>query len=65
VHLYLQIILCYNGITGELIKNIGLGLFVNGTFSLANEDISLKVLAITTISLYLMIIGIILEKDKR
>ena len=50
---------------GELIKNIGLGLFVNGTFSLANEDMSLKVLAITTISLYLMIIGIILEKDKR
>jgi len=50
---------------GELIKNIGLGLFVNGTFSIVNEDISLKVLTITTISLYLMIIGIILEKDKR
>lgn len=47
---------------GELIKNIGLGLFVNGTFAVMNADITFTTILIEVISLQIMVIGIILEK---
>lgn len=49
--------------SGELIKNFGLGLLVNGIFALFHGEVTLTVFLINAISVYLMVIGIILEKE--
>jgi len=38
----------------ELIKNIGLGLFVNGTFALMNGVFTMQSFLITTLSVVIM-----------
>ncbi len=49
----------------ELIKNIGLGLFVNGTFALLNGDISTMPILITAGSIFIMYGAIRLEKRSK
>lgn len=49
----------------ELIKNIGLGLFVNGSYDLLHFDISLTNLYITIGSIVVMSIMIKLQKKER
>ena len=46
----------------ELIKNIGLGLFVNGSFALLNDDIGIMPILITIGSVFIMYGAIKLEK---
>ena len=46
----------------ELIKNIGLGLFVNGSFALLNGDIGIMPILITIGSVFIMYGAIKLEK---
>lgn len=48
----------------ELIKNIGLGLFVNGSFALLNGDFRVQSFLITLFSVGIMAICIKLKKDK-
>lgn len=49
----------------ELIKNIGLGLFVNGTYSIMNSNINMNTVSIVIGSVFIMWMSIILgEKDK-
>ncbi|MGP1581047.1 MAG: hypothetical protein ACTTH5_08550 [Wolinella sp.] len=46
----------------ELIKNIGLGLFVNGTYALLNGDFTLMPMIITAGSTFIMYSAIRLEQ---
>ena len=47
----------------ELIKNIGLGLFVNGSYAIMNSDINLHTIAITIGSIFIM--GSMIHFEKR
>jgi hypothetical protein len=47
----------------KIIENISLGLFVNGSFTIALEGLTVKSLLITSIALYAMIITILFEED--
>jgi hypothetical protein len=47
----------------ELLKNIGLGLFVNGSYAIMNGDISPNSVLITLLSAFIMWGSIKLEKD--
>jgi uncharacterized membrane protein len=38
----------------ELIKNIGLGLFVNGSFSIMNNDVNINTISVTIGSIFIM-----------
>ena len=38
----------------ELIKNIGLGLFVNGSYAIMNSEINLHTITITVGSIFIM-----------
>ncbi|MCR8701873.1 hypothetical protein [Campylobacter sp. RM12176] len=49
----------------ELVKNIGLGLFVNGTFALLNGDINIKPILITLVSVFIMYGAIQLSKRNK
>ncbi len=57
-------LLVYNINMYELIKNIGLGLFVNGTYSILNANINIHNIAITIGSIFIMWLAIILDKGK-
>lgn len=48
----------------ELFKNFGLGLFVNGTYSSLNGDISIMPLIITIGSIFIMYAAIKLEEKE-
>lgn len=43
---------------GELLKNFGLGMFVNGSFAITSGDISIKAIYITVASALVMALGI-------
>ena len=47
----------------ELIKNIGLGLFVNGSFALLNGIFTIQTFLITILSIAIMAISIYMKKD--
>ena len=47
----------------ELIKNIGLGLFVNGSFALLNGIFTIQTFLITILSITIMAISIYTKKD--
>ena len=47
----------------RIIENISLGLFVNGSFTIALEGLTTKSLLITGIAIYTMIITILFEED--
>ncbi|WP_181000968.1 hypothetical protein [Campylobacter concisus] len=47
----------------ELIKNIGLGLFVNGSFALLNGIFTIQTFLITILSVAIMAISIYTKKD--
>lgn len=49
----------------ELIKNIGLGLFVNGSFALLNGVFTIQSFLITGLSVGIMAICIYLEKRSK
>ncbi|MBQ6820334.1 MAG: hypothetical protein IJO26_03450 [Clostridium sp.] len=49
----------------ELVKNIGLGLFVNGTFAILNGDINIKTVSITIASVFIMYSAITIPKRKK
>ncbi len=49
----------------ELIKNIGLGLFVNGSYDLLHFDVSASNIYITTLSIFIMWSMIKLQKKER
>ncbi|CUU70991.1 hypothetical protein [Campylobacter hyointestinalis] len=49
----------------ELIKNIGLGLFVNGSFAILNGDINIMTTLITIGSVFIMYGAIKLEKRSK
>jgi len=48
---------------GELIKNIGLGIFVNGVYGISDGTIELFNISDIVIGLIAMAIGIILERS--
>ena len=48
---------------GELIKNIGLGIFVNGVYGISDGTIELFNISDIVIGLVAMVIGIILERS--
>ena len=47
----------------KILENISLGLFVNGSFTLVNDEVTIKAILITIISLYAMIISLIFQED--
>ena len=47
----------------KIVENIALGLFVNGSFTISQDGLTIKSLLITAISLYAMIITVIFEED--
>jgi len=49
-------------ITGELTKNIGLGIFVNGIYGISDGTIELYNIIDMTLGISLMILGIIAER---
>jgi len=49
----------------ELIKNIGLGLFVNGSYDLLHFDMSLTNIYITVLSIFIMWAMIKIEKRSK
>ena len=49
----------------ELMKNIGLGLFVNGTYAIMNSDINLHTVSITIGSILIMATMIHFEKRNK
>ena len=49
----------------ELLKNIGLGLFVNGSFALMNFDFRIQSFTITAFSVTLMTICIIIQRRQK
>ncbi len=49
----------------ELIKNIGLGLFVNGSYAIMNNDINLNTITITIGSMFIMATMIHFEKRNK
>ena len=49
----------------ELIKNIGLGLFVNGTYSIMNSNISITTISIVVGSVFIMWMSIMLDKKEQ
>jgi len=49
----------------ELFKNIGLGLFVNGSFAIMNNDINLHTITITAGSILIMATMIHFEKRSK
>jgi len=49
----------------ELLKNIGLGLFVNGSYAIMNFNINTKTISITILSIAIMAIMIYLEKKDK
>ncbi len=51
-------------IIGELIKNIGLGLFVNGLYGVSDGKIELYNIIDMFLGLVMMLFGIILENSK-
>ncbi len=49
-------------IFGELTKNIGLGIFVNGVYGLSDGSIEIYNLIDIGMGIFLMLLGIILER---
>ena len=49
----------------ELIKNIGLGLFINGSYALMNNNINIHTLAITLGAIIVMATMIFLDKRSK
>ena len=49
----------------ELIKNIGLGLFVNGSYEIMNSNINLHTIAVTIGSILIMATMIHFEKRSK
>ncbi len=49
----------------ELIKNVGLGLFVNGAYSIMNVSINIHTISITVGSIFVMWMSIVLEKRSK
>ena len=49
----------------ELIKNIGLGLFVNGSYAIMNSNINLHTISITAGSILIMATMIHFEKRSK
>jgi len=47
----------------KILENISLGLFVSGSFTLVNDEVTIKAILITIISLYAMIISLIFQED--
>ncbi|WP_370522046.1 hypothetical protein [Helicobacter winghamensis] len=56
---------CYNISMYDLIKNIGLGLFVNGTFALLNGDFGIMPVIITIGSICIMYMSIKLDERSK
>ena len=52
-------------ITGELTKNIGLGIFVNGVYGVSDGNIQTYELIDIFLGIILMILGIIAERRAR
>ncbi|HRF56034.1 MAG TPA: hypothetical protein PLV58_01425 [Campylobacterales bacterium] len=50
---------------GEFYKNFGLGIFVNASYSIMQGDITAKSVLIGLVSLAIMAIGIVLEREER
>jgi len=48
----------------ELIKNIGLGLFVNGSYAIMNESINIHTITITIGSIMIMAVMIHFENKR-
>lgn len=48
----------------ELFKNIGLGLFVNGSYAIMNSDINIHTLSITAGSILIMATMIHFQKEE-
>lgn len=47
----------------RLIENVGLGLFVNGSYSIMTDAINLHNILITAVALYAMAVVIIFQED--
>jgi len=56
-------LLLHKEVGGELIKNIGLGIFVNGVYGISDGTIELFNISDIAIGLVAMVIGIILERS--
>jgi hypothetical protein len=46
----------------ELLKNLGLGLFVNGSYAIMNLEININTISITIGAVFIMWLSIILNK---
>jgi len=49
----------------ELIKNIGLGLFVNGSYAIMSGDVNIHTIAISIGSIFVMWMSINIEKRRK
>ncbi len=52
----------FKGVFGELTKNIGLGIFVNGIYGISDGSVEVFNLIDILLGIVLMILGIILER---
>jgi hypothetical protein len=46
----------------ELLKNLGLGLFVNGSYAIMNLEITIHTISITIGAIFIMWLSIVLNK---
>jgi len=57
---------CYNiEMIGSLIRDIGLGLFVNGLFTITQNGFSFNALITTFIAIKILAFGILIQKKQR
>jgi len=50
---------------GELLKNVGLGIFVNAIYGISDNSIELYNIIDGVVSLYIMVLGIIIERRNK
>jgi hypothetical protein len=47
----------------RVIENVGLGLFVNGSYSIVADTLSLQNLILTAVAMYAMIVAVVFQED--
>ena len=47
----------------KIVENVSLGLFVNGSFAISQDGLTINAVLMTGIALYAMIVSVIFEED--
>jgi len=47
----------------KIVENVSLGLFVNGSFTISRDGLTMNAVIMTSVALYAMIVSVIFEED--